>query len=542
MKTQPTITAHHGGLGLVLSAALALGATSGCAAGGGDGSADGGDPFADDGADGGEGDGGDGGSPGDPGVGPGVGQGGAQDFGQFRAILEAGGVPGPETLDDVGFFNEHKFALPPADCGDDVCLHASLGMMGNLLTGSDCTMVMLGMNTPIDPSQLPRRPLNLAIAVDTSGSMGGEPISRVREGLLRMADALHPDDRVTLVSFADAATVEADLTGADTAAYEVAVAQLSADGGTNVYEGLWAAYEAVQANADPEHQNRVLLLSDGEATTGILGDDKIVDLATAWAADGVGLSTIGLGTSFDPVLMRRLSEVGGGSFYFIDDVAAVEEVFEEEVEAMFVPLAAEVEIDLAVESGWEIRRVYGTKLADTLDKSARIEIPILQLAHRESVGDAELGRRGGGGVVLAEVMRTAGDPAPADGTIGAFSLRYLVPGTAEEVVQAGGVVSPQGPDATGYFSALEAEKGFLMLNLFVAFQLAAERASVGDDTAALSVLLAVRAGVGSWLASRDDADIADDLRYVDMFIDNLRARGAAEPPPNANPPQPWPAD
>ena len=529
------------GNGLAVTAALLLSATVGCSAAGGDGSADGGDPF---GADGGDpsGGGGEGGTAGDPGVGPGVGQGGAQDFGQFRAILEAGDVPGPETLDDVGFFNEHKFALPAADCGDDVCLHASLGMMGNLLTGASCTMVMLGMNTPIDPAQLPRRPLNLAIAVDTSGSMGGEPISRVREGLLRMADALHPDDRVTLVSFADAAIVQAELTGADTAAYEVAVAQLTADGGTNVYEGLWAAYEAVEAHADPEHQNRVLLLSDGAATTGILGDDKIVDLAASVAADGVSLSTIGLGTSFDPVLMRRLSEVGGGSFYFIEDIAAVEEVFEEEVGAMFVPLAADVEIDLAVDAGWQISKVYGTKLADTLDKSTRIQIPILQLAHRESADDAELGRRGGGGVVLAEVMRAPGTAPPADGTVGAFSLRYEVPGTGEQVVSGGDVVSTDGPDANGYFSAPEAEKGFVMLNLFVAFQIAAERASVGDDTAALSALLSVRAGVGAWLATHDDFDITDDLRYVDLFIDNLRARGAAEPPPNANPPEPWPVD
>src|SRR5688572_14729068 len=80
-----------------------------------------------------------GGAEGEPGVGPGVGQGGAQDFGQFRSILEAGGIPGPETLDDVGFFNEHKLEFPAPDCGTDVCLHGQLGVMGNLITGSNCT-------------------------------------------------------------------------------------------------------------------------------------------------------------------------------------------------------------------------------------------------------------------------------------------------------------------------------------------------------------------------------------------------------------------
>jgi hypothetical protein len=44
------------------------------------------------------------------------------------------------------------------------------------------------------------------------------------------------------------------------------------------------------------------------------------------------------------------------------------------------------------------------------------------------------------------------------------------------------------------------------------------------------------------LVDHPDEDIADDLRYVRMFADNLRARGAAEPPPEKNPPEPWPAD
>jgi hypothetical protein len=50
----------------------------------------------------------------DGGSGLGVGQGGSQDFGQFKDILDQGGIPGPNTIDDVGFFNEHKIELPNA--------------------------------------------------------------------------------------------------------------------------------------------------------------------------------------------------------------------------------------------------------------------------------------------------------------------------------------------------------------------------------------------------------------------------------------------
>src|SRR5690606_8924952 len=85
---------------------------------------------------------GDWGETGGGGLDPGVGQGGAQDFGLFREILLDGGIPGPETIDDLGFFAEHKIELPKAECGENVCIHGMLGVMGNMISGSNCTVVL----------------------------------------------------------------------------------------------------------------------------------------------------------------------------------------------------------------------------------------------------------------------------------------------------------------------------------------------------------------------------------------------------------------
>ena len=239
--------------------------------------------------------------------------------------------------------------------------------------------------------------------------------------------------------------------------------------------------------------------------------------------------------------MRRLSEVGSGSFYFLEDSAAVEEVFEEEVTALLLPLATEVEIGLEVLPGWELRGLYGTKLGDMFSARADIAIPSLHIAHRESTDDVEHGRRGGGGVILAEVMRKPGSSAAESGTIGNLQLEYTIPGTEDTVMQTGEVLWPDA-DSEQYFETEGAEKSFVMLNLYVGFRIASERATVGDDMNALATLQALRGGVEGWLASNDDFDIEDDLRYVDLFIANLIARGASEPPPNQNPPEPWPQD
>lgn len=476
---------------------------------------------------------------------PGVGQGGAQDFGQFRDILDAGNIPGPETLDDVGFFNEHKLELPDADCGGNVCVHGELGVMGNMLNGSNCTLVMLGMNTPINPNEIDRPPLNLAIAVDTSGSMAGEAIDFLREGLFRMLDDLQPEDRITLVGFSSDATTLIESVAGDDAELSLAIGSIEASGKTNIYDGLRAAYESVEANADPERQNRVILLSDGEATAGIQSTDKIVSMSAAYNAEGYSLTTIGVGTDFDPELMRELSESGGGAFYYLEDPMAVQEVFEEEVKTFLVPLAKDVVIDFVVDPGYSLRTIYGTKLAERWGNQGHIEIPSLQIAHRTSVSDNEGGRRGGGGAIIAELVPNSPNQVVEAGSVGLVTMTYDVPGSDEVMTEEIKITTPLQPGETpedGHFSFAGVQKSFVMLNIFAGFEMAANRASFGDETGALAVLLPLRDGVDDWLADNPDEDIADDLKYIDKFIDNLEDRGAGAPPPDQTPPNPWPND
>jgi Ca-activated chloride channel homolog len=480
------------------------------------------------------------------GVGPGVGQGGAQDFGQFRSILEAGEIPAPQTLDDVGFFNEHKLEFPAADCGDDVCLHGQLGVMGNMITGSNCTVVMMGMNTAVDPAEVSRPPLDLALVIDTSGSMAGAPIEYVREGLLRMLDDLQPEDRVSIVAFSDEAEILAERVAGDaTAELTLAIDAIHASGKTNIYDGLRTGYELVAVESEAGRQSRVVLLSDGEATSGITSTAKIVAMSAGFNDIGHTLATIGVGAEFDPVLMRELSESGGGAFYYLEDPAAVQEVFEQEVTTFLVPLARDLRIDVDIDAGWTLRAMYGTKLFELDGNAASVEIPSVQIAHRTSVSDDVGGRRGGGGAIVLELVPHHGGIPEQAGVVGRIAMSYERPADGETVTQEVPITTTLSPGELpegGAFDGIAVEKSFVMLNIFVGFRLASERALWGDDQGGLTVLLALADSVQSWLTDHPDEDIEDDLRYVRMFIDNLRARGAAEPPPEKNPPEPWPAD
>ena len=305
------------------------------------------------------------------------------------------------------------------------------------------------------------------------------------------------------------------------------------------YHELIAPHAGLQC----EICNRVLLLSDGEATTGLVNDARVRTLAESYAAEGIAVSTIGMGDDFDPELMRGLAETGGGAFYFLEDPAAVTEVFAEEAEAFLLPLAQNVVIDAEVSEGYSLRGVFGTQRAVVTPGRARIEIPSLQLAHRVSASDNEGGRRGGGGAMVVELTP---EPGATGGDVGTLRIAYDTPWSDERVEQEIEIQSPLEPGETpegGFFEADGTRKAFVTLNLYAGFEMAAVRAAAGDGLGAMAVLEPLRDAVDGWLEVFPDPDIEDDLRYVDMFIANLEARGV-EPPMNLPPPEedPWPQD
>ena len=507
-------------------------------------------------------------SAGDPSVGGGrtvdvgVGQGGAQDFGVFRRIIMDGGLPLPETLDDVGFFNEHKIDLPPADCGQAVCLHGLLGAMDNLINGAGCTMLQLGMNARVDEGSIERKPLNLGVAVDVSGSMRSEgKIDFVRRGLQLMLENLTPGDEVTLVAYSsNAHTVAEAVQEEGWSELSETIEDLAAGGGTNLHDGLQLAFDLVRRRSDPEYQNRVILLSDGEPTVGITEESEILSMAADFTAEGIGLTTIGVGAESNPAFLRTLSETGAGNFYFLEAQSAIEEVFVEELAYFVTPIATDLRVEVLTGEAYELREVFGTRLWSTEGRGGIIEIPSVQLAHRRSHDDQEQGRRGGGGGILMELMPQRGwedlvQEAGEEGIVARLHLSFLPEGEVirqEQTVEIRAPFSPGDLPEEGYFEILSradaagewtpsVEKAFVMLNLYAGLRIASESVARGDLDTALVTLEALEGAAQEWLDANHDEDIEDDLDILSRFIRNLITQGAGQPDDEPLP-DPWPQD
>lgn len=149
---------------------------------------------------------------------------------------------------------------------------------------------------PSGTEMVTRSGMDLMIALDVSKSMLAQDIlpsriERARQLVGKLIDQL-PEIRVGLVVFAGRAYLQMPLT-ADHAAAKLYVSSATPDvvptQGTVIGDALKMCYSSFR---EQEHQYRsVLLISDGEDH-----DDNAVKVAKAIAAEGVMISTVGIGS------------------------------------------------------------------------------------------------------------------------------------------------------------------------------------------------------------------------------------------------------
>lgn len=151
-----------------------------------------------------------------------------------------------------------------------------------------------------------------------SGSRGFEKVDIAKEAILRAANALSPTDQLGVVAFDENAhwalhTGPIDINGLQ------ASLGFRADGQTNIYAGLKAAYDDLVRN--PAKLRHIILITDGWSQSGAY-DALLADMKAA----GITLSTIGTGGGSAHTL-RNLAEQSGGRYYDAADATKIPDIF-----------------------------------------------------------------------------------------------------------------------------------------------------------------------------------------------------------------------
>ena len=205
-------------------------------------------------------------------------------------------------------------------------------------------MLALALARPHATVAVPKEQASIVLVTDVSRSMLAEDVdpSRLeaaRAAALSFLDELPEEARVGAVAFStDPHTVEAPTD--DRGEIEDLIDALSADGGTAAGDALAAAVGLVDGPAEDRPPAAIVLLSDGETTT---GRDPL-PVARQAGRMGIPIHTVALGTRTatittpdgtlipvppDPEAMRRIAELSGGRAFEVDDSDELSGLYEE---------------------------------------------------------------------------------------------------------------------------------------------------------------------------------------------------------------------
>ncbi len=166
-----------------------------------------------------------------------------------------------------------------------------------------------------------KRPSQVVVVVDSSGSMDGPKMAAVQNTLKTYLDSLGPKDKIALIDFdgevREPVIVEGSQAGQSQGLQFIG--NLRADGGTRLYDAALAARNWLQANPRPDAINAVLVLTDGNdsgsninleqleqqlKTSGFSSDDRIAFFTVGYGGEG----------DYNANALEQIAQLNGGYF------------------------------------------------------------------------------------------------------------------------------------------------------------------------------------------------------------------------------------
>ncbi len=219
---------------------------------------------------------------------------------------------------------------------------------GALLRGGDGSLLL---HVRLKGAPAPAlNPIDLALVldVDTRGT-GESNLALLSRACLEVSRQLGPEDRITVVSFADEART--------VLAPGQSLQPLVAGRGRNFSAALERAADELRRAARRGAMRRILVVATGVPDAGVTDGDALRALVARFAGEGISLSTLGVGESYDPIFMKSLSDAGGGSYHGVDAPERLVGIYAAELRSLRSLVARDVRVTLTPAPGVEIEEV-----------------------------------------------------------------------------------------------------------------------------------------------------------------------------------------
>ncbi|MDT8782222.1 MAG: VWA domain-containing protein [Candidatus Bathyarchaeota archaeon] len=208
-----------------------------------------------------------------------------------------------------------------------------------------------------------QKPLNVCIAIDRSGSMRDEEkLNNAKIATMQLIQSLKPSDYVSVISFSDKNRVEVmSQPAGNYTIFQETVQNIKAGGATNIYSALSASLEELNKQAalfSEPTVSRVILLTDGQPTSGKKKLEDFVALAKEIGKNNISITTLGLGGYYNQQLLSAISAETGGLPLHVTDPNTIQQIFFEELTDMNTVIMVKPELRIKPISEAQIVDIY----------------------------------------------------------------------------------------------------------------------------------------------------------------------------------------
>jgi Ca-activated chloride channel homolog len=165
--------------------------------------------------------------------------------------------------------------------------------------------------------RLTKKPANIYLVVDVSGSMEGEKLSAAKGALLSFIDQIEGQrDHVGIIAFSNNLYDVRPLGPLDKEAYSASIRGLEAAGKTYLFEAIAHAFDQLQQHGEADRINVIVAMTDGihnGAMTLEALESKIRDSEMP-----VLMFTVGYGDDAEMDVLQRIAQLGEGQSYTSD--------------------------------------------------------------------------------------------------------------------------------------------------------------------------------------------------------------------------------
>ncbi|MBY0237621.1 MAG: VWA domain-containing protein, partial [Burkholderiaceae bacterium] len=219
-----------------------------------------------------------------------------------------------------------------------------------------------------------RPSLSVALVIDRSGSMAeGRKLQYALAAARWVVDNLAEGDMLSIIAFGDQATV---LSAAGRVVNKPFLLhrldEISPAGSTNLSGGLLEGIAQVSGTVANAQFRQVLLLTDGLANRGETNPANLRRIAESARAQGIGVSTMGVGADFNEAVLTDIAVAGGGRYTYVKTAEQIPSAFKDELYGLLDPVAQNMTVELSLRGG-VIGKVYG-QLIDQPGRTYRLAV------------------------------------------------------------------------------------------------------------------------------------------------------------------------